>query len=66
MYTASRKYTFSVTPKPCYIREASIRTVRQGINLRVLARIAVDATEAGKRVLAVEVHGARAADTLAA
>ena len=42
------------------------RTVGEGVDLRVLAPVAVDPAEARQRVLAVDVHGARAADTLTA
>jgi hypothetical protein len=41
-------------------------TVRQGINLRVLARVLFDPAQARERVDAVDVHGTRSADTLAA
>jgi hypothetical protein len=40
--------------------------VREGVDLGVLARLAVDAAQAGERVLPVDVHGAGAADALAA
>ena len=42
------------------------RTVREGVDLGVLRRVAIDPAEARQRVLAVDVHGAGAADTLAA
>ena len=38
----------------------------QRVDLRAGATLAVDPAEAGKRVLAVDVHGAGAADTLTA
>ena len=38
----------------------------KGVDLGVLAGVALDSAEASKRVLAVDVHGTRAADTLAA
>ena len=41
-------------------------TVREGVNLGVLATITVNSAKASKRVLAVDVHGARAANTLTA
>ena len=40
--------------------------MRKGVNLGVLGRVPVDPAEARQRVLAVDVHGAGAADTLAA
>ena len=45
---------------------AQIRTVWQGVNLGVLADIPVDSAKACKRVLSVDVHGTRAANTLTA
>ena len=42
------------------------RTVGEGVDLRVLAPVAVDPAEARQRILAVDVHGARTADALAA
>ena len=41
------------------------RTVREGVDLGVLGRVAIDSAEARQRVLAVDVHGARPADALA-
>ena len=40
--------------------------MRKGVDLGVLGRVPVDPAEARQRVLAVDVHGARAADALAA
>jgi hypothetical protein len=40
--------------------------MRERIDFCVLAFISVDATEAGKGILAVDVHRTRAADTLSA
>ena len=40
--------------------------MREGVDLRILARVAVDAAKAGERVLTVDVHSAGAADALAA
>ena len=42
------------------------RTMGERVDLRVLARVTVNAAEARKGVLAVNVHGARTADALAA
>ena len=42
------------------------RTVREGIDLSVLACVSVDPAQARQSVLAVDVHGARTTDTLAA
>jgi tRNA U34 5-carboxymethylaminomethyl modifying GTPase MnmE/TrmE len=39
-------------------------TVRERIDLRVLILTRVNATETGEGVLAIDVHGARATDTL--
>ena len=43
---------------------AQIRTVWQRVNLSILANIPVDSAKACKRVLSVDVHGTRAANTL--
>jgi hypothetical protein len=40
--------------------------MRERIDFCVLAFISVDATEAGKSILAIDVHRTRAADTLSA
>ena len=40
--------------------------MRKGVDLGVLGRVPVDPAEARQRVLAVDVHGARATDTLSA
>ena len=40
--------------------------MREGVDLGVLARVTVDTAQAGEGVLAVDVHGTRAADALAA
>ena len=39
-------------------------TVRERVDLGVLARVAVDAAQTRERVLAVDVHGTRAANSL--
>lgn len=46
--------------------EVGTRTVGERVDLRVLARVAIDAAEACEGVLPVDVHGAGAAYTLAA
>ena len=43
-----------------------VRTVRKRVDLGVLGLVALDAAKASERVLSVDVHRARAADTLAA
>lgn len=40
--------------------------MRKRVDLGVLATFAVDSAQAGERVLTVNVHGARTADTLSA
>ena len=48
------------------LAEMIVRTVRKRVDLGVLVRITVDSAETCESVLAVDVHGARAADALAA
>lgn len=42
------------------------RTVRKGVNLRILARLSIYATETGKGILTINIHRARATDALSA
>ena len=42
------------------------RTVRQRVDLRVLARLSLDPAQARKGVLSIDVHGAGTTDTLTA
>lgn len=40
--------------------------MRQGVDLGVLATVAIDSAEAGEGILAINVHGARTTNTLSA
>ena len=42
------------------------RTVRKGVNLRILARVSIYATETGKGILTINIHGTRATNALSA
>lgn len=50
----------------CYVGTEVLLTVRKWVNLGVLSIVTVDTAEAGEGVLAINIHGARTADTLAA
>jgi len=56
-----------------FVKESEVRDevlddihVWKGVDLRVLARVPVDAAETGQGVLAINVHGTRTTDTLSA
>lgn len=61
MYTIGKSQSARVQPGQSYKH-----TVWQGVDFDVLRRIVRDALEAGKRVLTIDVHSARAANTFTA